>query len=207
MRWRRNDRDPMRFGRVPRKHLILALLVVTTVPFPAAASEDPPRVARVEQAYAEWLVPTDRPDHFRWIAVSARNEFPPGGGAPVSTVDVVRGRCTVRISNGEETIMCSGAPREYTLRPKEFSTDPITSTARLTLKTHRFVHSVRWSVEDAASGGAYWEQEDCSGDTGVGAGASRLALAAGRVFGIKLPVENGGRDFAAVDFGALASQC
>lgn len=197
----------MRVGRALCKRAVLASLVVMTMPVPAAAWEGPPRVARVEQALAEWLVPTERPDHFRWIAVAARKEFPPDGGAPIATVDVVNGRCTVSTSNGEETITCSGSPRAYLLRPDEFSINPIASSGRLTFRTRRFAYSVRWASEGTAVDGAYWEQQDCSGDTGLGAGASRLADATGRVLGVKLPVENGGRDFAALDFGAIASQC
>lgn len=198
----------MKSNKLPSKRAILILLVISlSLPMSAKASDRAAGVAQVEQAFAEWLFPTERPNHFRWLAVSARRESPiAGGGSPTTIAYVTRGTCSSSTSDGEETIICAGSPRKFSLRADQFSMDPVNATARVTIRTPRLVHSVRWSTDDAVVDGAYWEDEDCSGQRAFGAGASQLAYATGRVSGVRVST-NENRDFAALDFGTVISQC
>ena len=189
------------------RRIPIFLVLALTIPTPTKAAENSVDVARVEQAFAEWLFPTERPNHFRWLAVSVRREFPPGGESPTTTAYLTEGTCSSSSSDGEETIICAGSPRKFSLRADQFSMDAVSSTARVIIRTRRFVHSVRWSTDDLIVDGTYWEDENCSGDKAFGSGASQLAVATGRVFGVKVTTEKNNRDFAALDFGAVVSQC
>lgn len=158
-------RRAMKSNKLPSKRGILILLVISlSLPMSAMASDSAAGAAQVEQAFAEWLFPTERPNHFRWLAVSARRESPATGGSPTTIAYVTRGTCSSSTSDGEETMICAGSPRKFSLSADQFSMDPVTATARVIIRTPRFVHSVRWSTDDAVVDGAYWEDQNCSGE-------------------------------------------
>ncbi len=202
----RLSRFNLRRGWIP---VLLVLSLHTALP--AAAAESRERVARVEQAVADWYLPTARSHHFRWLGVEVRREIPADGSAPTTIAHMVRGICSsTTSSDGQRVTTCIGPTKRFRLRASQFSMDSSGSSARVTIRTRRFVHSVRWSTNGVVPDGAYAEQEDCSGDygTGVGggAGASQSSVATGRVFGKRVTTKNN-RDFAALDFGAVVSQC
>jgi hypothetical protein len=189
--------------------LLLVVLLFHSLPH-AAAAESLERVARVEQAVADWFLPTARSNHFRWLGVEVRREIPADGGAPTTIAHVVRGTCSSTTSDGRRVTTCIGSPKRFRLRASRFSMDPSGSSARVIIRTRRFVHSIRWSTDGIVPDGAYDEQEDCSGGygsgVGRGVGASRSSVATGRIFGKRVSTKTN-RDLAFLERGAVVSQC
>lgn len=169
----------------------------------ATASPASPPVRRVEQAVAEWVVPTTRDRAPRWFAVEVRRESSPGHDVVVALLS--RGRCVVSNDGVGE---CGGATRRRDLASGDFFVDPVAGEARAVIRTSRFTHVIEWTAAESIppADGVYWETRQCGAGSSSGAGASRLTVATGVVFGTEVTTHPGS-GFAALDTGATLGIC
>lgn len=188
--------------RLVRASVALACAISTGATAEAAHS-DMARVTVVEQAEAEWLLPTKRSGRFAWYAVSVRREE----AADRKTVRarLLRGSCRMTRHNGAISRRCVGR-RSVDTEAVTFNV-ATSGDARAVIRAGRSVHVVRWTAhERGLPEGAYWEQQACSSGPGGGGGFVRTTEARAKIFNQRLRAAPQ-RDSSYVAIGAAASLC
>jgi hypothetical protein len=188
-----------------RTKSVLIALSLAAVVSPAAGDEN----VRLERtAEADWLVPTQERNHFRWYYAWVE-EKTGAGDVPGSFVSVGSGDCVRKKTKQYTSTTCLGKRFAGERGTSGFTMAPDASSAELSFKHKGITNHVTWS--GGKQPGPYGAQEWCSdtqGDEGRGFGAGlwRDARATGTIFGSKLTKKTN-TFWSGLSTGAMASQC
>jgi hypothetical protein len=163
-----------------RRFFLLALVGAMLLPLPVgAAPEASTNHYAVDQLEADWILPTDTADEFKYIVVRVSRRTNLDTGKERLSGAVGRGSC---IEN-DVAFACQALLEPYNI--SEFEADRSLSSARIVLRRGRLRHTVQFT----ATTPFVWvppvgeEPNFCGGTTKVVYLTGRNATAEGRVFG------------------------
>ena len=199
-----------------RRILVSLMALVIGAGLVAPASGDP-HVRRDEQAHADWFIPTEKKNEFKWFGAYASRSTVVGapGTEPFSYAGFAKGHCTREKTPKYISIECLGTDFIPADPDKDFEMSPLATDATLRVRKNGRTHVARWSSTPAGlsmySASEYCfvfkpgEQEPEEEGEGHGGGFWNPATAGGSFFGERLHDKNS--RWAGLAVGAMVSTC
>ena len=190
----------------------VALFLVAALVAPAAGE---PSVRRDEEAFADWFVPTETKNRFRWLGAYVMRSTTVVGGEWFSGGGFIKGMCTRKKTPKYVSISCESTDFIQADVDKDFEMSPLADTARLRAREKGRSFDVRWEGTPT-SGGIYSYSEYCiwvseEGEPeeegeGQGGGISNPAAATGSLFGERFNNPKQAR-WPSLSAGVVATTC
>ena len=190
----------------------LALFLVAALVAPAAGE---PSVRHDEEAFADWFVPTETKNRFRWLGAYVSRSTTVVGGEWFSGAGFIKGWCTREKTPKYVSISCDSTDFVRADVNKDFEMSPLADTARLRAREQGRTYDVRWEGSPT-SGGIYSYSEYCiwvseEGESeeegqGEGAGIFNPAGVRGNLFGYRFNSPRQSR-WASLSTGVVATTC
>lgn len=194
--------------------IALSLAVAASLAAPAAGG---PSVRRDDQGFADWMLPTEKKNHFEWFgAYVMRGAAIVGEDDGFSFAGFVRGHCVRERTPKYVSISCDGEDFISGDPYKDFEISPAASEGRLRVRRDGRTHVVNWET-GAAVAGTYFMSEYCFSiepgeeeaeqeGEGHGGGIWNPAEATGRFFGRSFDTPARAR-WSALATGAMVTTC
>lgn len=199
-----------------RKLVLIALSVAVAASL-AGPAVGGPSVRRDDQGFADWMLPTEKKNEFRWFgAYAMRGTAIVGEGDGFSFAGFVRGRCVRERTPRYVSISCDGEDFIAGDPDRNFEISPAATEGRLRIRRDGRTHVVRWD-SGAAPVGSYFMSEYCFSiepgeeeaeqeGEGHGGGIWNPADATGRIFGQRFDAPARAR-WSALATGAMVTTC
>ena len=181
--------------------VLAASLAAALLPAGGAAAD--PGVDTLDIAWANWAVPTGKPDHFTWY-FGTYFRWSNMGEDERPFVMIGSGTCVRTKAKHTMTVKCGG--RGKPIKPKNFdySTDPALTEADLVVR-HNGRHKIHWTPHRPVPS-IFTVESVCENGTGHGGGLYRSTRAVGNLYGKGLKPQRW-FEYSFLMSGMIASTC